>query len=341
MSLDNILNRTIIRTGIIEINSFRNPVWRAIADVLNIEHFITARDIGYTIGPYINAANRTNVESIAYRLLNSATYEEALVYAEELFMRNTERKKEQFRLVNSLKEQIANATTSYSLTVTMSTELGINGTIASIVGESIKLPTICFVDDNSGELKGSGRGILPNIDLIKIFNYIKATDDSIIIKSGGHHLAAGVTIHKDKLSDFITLFDLGAKIQIEDDNIEQIEQPTIVVPVRDITPQLAYDVELAAPYGKDWIEPIFKVTSTLLAVIPISNGLKITIGNSKKESVTMFYFYNQDDGINVDNYSSLLQIGSIISIIFTVHIGTYRVPVFKVTAKSILTHKDF
>ena len=255
MSLKDPINRMVIRVGLNSINSYKNRFWLFLANSININKRYVSKHMGFNIGPVINTANRLDEEQVAFNLLTSTTNEDLVMNLNSLLNLNSIRKKTQKKLVDNIKSTITFDKHKHSIVMKLDTDISINGNVASSLGESFKLPTICFNGDDE-ILKGSCRGILNSIHILDVLNEMHKHDNSIIIHYGGHKGAAGLAIHAHKFEEFKDLFDTKCKEQMVNTETELID---IDMEVKDISTLYSYidNINSLAPYGKDFREPVF------------------------------------------------------------------------------------
>ena len=289
MSLKDPINRLAIRLGLNSINSYKDRFWLFLASTININKRYVSKHMGFNIGPVINTANRLDEEQVAFNLLTSKTNEELTLNLNSLINLNNIRKRTQKKLVDSLKTTIDFSKYKHSIAMKIETDININGNIASSLGESFKLPTICFNGDNE-ILKGSCRGILNSIHVLDVLNEIQKHDNTILIHFGGHKGAAGCAIHAHKFEEFRELFDTKCKEQISSSEEELID---IDMEVKNISSLYNYidNINSLAPYGKDFKEPVFMSKFRLKGKF-ISNGFgKLFFRDSKGDSIEAKTFF--------------------------------------------------
>ncbi len=192
-------NRVFIKQGIKMIREGTRTGLRALIKAAGISGEITADTLGYYIAPRINAAGRMGNASRAVSLLMEENEESAIAMAEELCGENTSRKQAEQEIVTGALLKIEEAGYYKDRIIVVSGEgwpQGIVGIAASRILEKYGAPVIVFSAEN-GEAVGSGRSI-------KGFNLHECINScaDILVKFGGHELAAGVTIKEDDLDEF-------------------------------------------------------------------------------------------------------------------------------------------
>ena len=174
--------------------------------------FINASDLGFLIAPRINAAGRLDTINAGVECLSSNDYQAALNYAEKLNEFNKERRKieENMQAEALLETGSISAGESNSLVIKGDNwHPGVIGLVASRVKERTYRPTIAFApssEDNGLYLKGSGRSI-PGVHIRDVLDLIDKRNPGLIVKFGGHALAAGLTLVASRFEEFREAFE--------------------------------------------------------------------------------------------------------------------------------------
>ncbi|HEX6258689.1 MAG TPA: single-stranded-DNA-specific exonuclease RecJ [Candidatus Saccharimonadales bacterium] len=191
-------NRANVYWGLEVLKKTRRPGLRALMAVSGVKQSeVSARSLGFGLGPRMNAAGRLDTAQLSLDLLTTQDPEEALVIAEKLDAMNTERRSEQQRIF--IEAQIQAETYKNQPVLVLSDanwSHGIIGIVAAKLLEKYRKPT--FVLQEMDEMaKGSARsyGDFSAADAIR-------ASEKHIIKGGGHKAAAGVTLQVDKIDDF-------------------------------------------------------------------------------------------------------------------------------------------
>lgn len=260
VKLDN-NNRLIVKLGLNMIRNLKTrPGVLALIEVAGKNpNKLTTTDIGFGIGPRINAAGRLKDMTIGINCLLSDNDEDAKKLASKLNEINQSRKliesemKTQALELDSLKND-----KSVSIAYDSSFHEGVVGIVASRIKEIFYKPTIVFTDvmDDSSLIKGSGRSI-NEIHLRDALDYVHKKDPNIIVKFGGHAMAAGLTIKKDRLEDFINLFDESVKYFLGDSVVSNLKEIDLDLDTEQInfefTDMIQYEV-----WGQGFLPPLFK-----------------------------------------------------------------------------------
>lgn len=208
-------NRIIVNLGLNMIrNNKTKPGILALIDIAKRKHNqLTTTDIGFGIGPRINAAGRLEDMTIGINCLLTDSLDTAKKLAEQLNQINKNRKEIELEMKDQAMGLPSLKNTIYSkVAFDESFHEGVIGIVASRIKEQFYRPTIVFAPaSEEGLIKGSGRSI-PEIHLRDALDYVYKKNPEIIEKFGGHAMAAGLTIKKDLLNDFCDLFEEAVEI---------------------------------------------------------------------------------------------------------------------------------
>jgi len=260
VSLKSVNNRAIVQAGLAIINQLKHPCWRAMKQLNNNQHQpFTADYLAFQVATRINAASRVSDVTSAFHFLNAGDLYEAQHHLNQLDEDNLNRRQQQ---EDMLQQAQAYAETifhdqKYTLCIKMTGNAGIQGIIASRIGEYYGRPTIAMTELEGGLLAGSARGIINNIDLRSAFQWMSEQDSELFRSMGGHKGAAGCMIPLEKFEYFSELFEKAIAIQLQG----QVPVPQIEtdgqLSGRDLTPELIQDLNVLEPYGREWPKPIF------------------------------------------------------------------------------------
>ncbi|MDR2881974.1 MAG: single-stranded-DNA-specific exonuclease RecJ [Azoarcus sp.] len=170
----------------------------------------TAFDLGFALGPRLNAAGRIADMSLGIECLLADDAGQALKLARELDRLNHERREIEVEMQEAARRILeafdADDDRYAGLTLFESDwHPGVIGLVASRVREKLHRPTIAFARGQDGELKGSGRSI-PGLHLRDALELVARRDSGLVLRFGGHAMAAGLTIHEEKLPAFRDAF---------------------------------------------------------------------------------------------------------------------------------------
>jgi len=260
VSLQSPNNRAIVQAGLQVINQFDVPAWQAMKELNdNQGEPFNAEYLGFQVATRINAASRVSDVTTAFHFLTSQTLEEAQLHLTQLDEDNLDRRAQQQTMLEEA-QKIATDLYSpekYSLAIPLQGNAGIQGIIATRIGEQFGLPCVAMTDLKDGNLAGSGRAIVPNLDLREAFQWMSEQDSELFISMGGHAGAAGCMIPKEKYDQFAELFEIAVKHQFgEEPPVPIIETDGDLIDVM-LVPDLISHLGVLEPFGREWPQPVF------------------------------------------------------------------------------------
>ena len=221
-------------------------------------------DLGFAIGPRLNAAGRLADMTLGIRLLLTDSTEEALSLAQELDRINRERRvietgMQETALAHLSEEQLAGTMAQRSSICLWNPEWhqGVVGIVASRLKERFNRPAIIFAPDgNTGEeLRGSGRS-LTGFHLRDALDIVSKKEPGLILKFGGHAMAAGLTIRKDDFDRFDACFQEVANGLLSEELLERQHIHDGALQASEFTPEIG-DLLADEIWGQGFPQPIF------------------------------------------------------------------------------------
>ena len=204
-------NRILISQGLKRIREGRTHP--GIAALFNVARCsmgnASARDFGFRIGPRINAAGRLATMEYGIECLLTDDPDRARHYAEALNQINQERRELEEEMQHAADLAVAAADIEHVHALSLlddSFNEGVVGLVASRIKEKVHRPTVAFARTAEGELKGSGRSI-PGIHLRDMLDLVSKTEPDLILRFGGHAMAAGLTIQEKDYDRFARAFE--------------------------------------------------------------------------------------------------------------------------------------
>ena len=198
------LNRGFVKAGLNIISQRKNLGINALCDISDLNKIPDEETLGYKLGPKINAAGRIGSSDIGVSLLISKDISKANELASKLYQLNEKRKKltnnstlEAIGMVESEKNKIGKLP-DFLFLVGENWNEGIIGILAGKIKEKYNRPC-CVISLGQNHSKGSARSIA-NIPIGEYF--LEALDKKLLVKGGGHDLAAGLTIENNKIQMF-------------------------------------------------------------------------------------------------------------------------------------------
>lgn len=240
-------NRLIVKMGLERMRASSYPGIQALLDVAGIERKeVNATHVGFAIGPRINASGRLEAADAAVRLLTADDYETAERLAYELDALNKERQ----RIVEDMtKEALAMAAGQGDRrAIVLAKEgwnVGVIGIVASKVTETFYRPTVILgIDPETGTAKGSARSIA-GFDLYQALTQCSEWLDHY----GGHHGAAGMTMHRDHVAAFAGKLDSLAREWLAEEDFIPIARAEIACLLETVTVPFIEGLHKLAPFG--------------------------------------------------------------------------------------------
>ncbi len=248
-------NRILVKAGLRQLTSTKNLGLKALLAVAGVKSAPVSSDIGFRIGPRLNAAGRLDTAMDALNLLTADDSTAAQSIASLLDTRNRDRQAlEKDVLDQALAQLRENHPTTLPKTIVLADERwhpGVVGIVASRIMRSYHRPTFIIGFDDTGIGKGSGRSI-SGIDLVAHIEKAMVH----LIKGGGHAAAAGISIEKDNVDAFRDA--LNASVSTADDALFHPSiTPDIELTGDQLSLALLDDLEHVAPYGMGNPEPLF------------------------------------------------------------------------------------
>lgn len=280
-------NRVLVKHGLKSLMNTKNLGLRALIKATGMEgKKISAYSIGFVIGPCLNAGGRLENALVALNMFMSESSDEANEYAMHLKELNDERKD---LTAMNVKVAVELAEREYSdddiLVIYLENcHESIAGIIAGRVREALGKPTIILTDafGEDGMIKGSGR----SIESYNMFEALYEVKD-IFEKFGGHHMAAGMSLKKDRLDEFRKRLNENSKLTKED-FIQKI-WIDVPLPFSYISHDFVRELEKLEPYGNKNEKPKFA-----------RKGIKILSKNILGKNKNVVKMVLEDDGTRLD-----------------------------------------
>ena len=269
VSLKSPNNRAIVHAGLQLINLFQSPAWQALKELNDNQGLpFDAEFLGFQVATRINAASRVSDVTTAFNFLTAPNVELASHFLQQLDTDNQNRRAQQEVMLQQAQQQAKNKyrDDTYSMTLKLSGNAGIQGIIASRIGELYGVPTVAMTDLEDGTLAGSARGVVPDIDLRKAFQWMADQKEGLFLSMGGHKGAAGCMIEIDSYPEFSELFEQAVKIQLGDNAPVPIIETDGELEDWQLTPTLIEEINALEPFGREWPKPMFFGEFTIVQV---------------------------------------------------------------------------
>lgn len=247
-------NRVLVRSGLAALAGTRHAGLRALLKVARCEgRKLRASDVGFRIGPRINAAGRLGSAQLALDLILCEDEEEAQRMAKELDGCNRERQKIERKHAEDAYAQAEAMLAAEDLPALVIAgqdwHPGVIGIVAARVAERFGKPAALIAVDSE-----VGRGSARSHGDVRLHEALTASTEHLV-SHGGHALAAGFTMKPDKIDDFRKAFVEAIRAQSSGDRAPRIVDAE--VPIDQIHRSLAAEIALLQPFGCDNREPIF------------------------------------------------------------------------------------
>ena len=237
---------------------------KALAQVAGRDLYrLSSADLGFAIGPRLNAAGRLQDMSEGIDCLLETDAEAAMHMAEDLDRINHERRDIQAQMQDEALAIIANlqldgGNIPHAVCVyEASWHEGVVGLIASKVKERYHRPAIAFAPSGeAGVLKGSARSI-PGLHIRDALDLVATRNPGLISKFGGHAMAAGLSLPEDKLEGFKAALNAVLIEVLDPVCLQAVIESDGELPADALTMNLAESVAAAGPWGQGFPEPIF------------------------------------------------------------------------------------
>jgi single-stranded-DNA-specific exonuclease len=261
-------NRILVRQGLERIRrGLTRPGLMALLRVGKRDYrYAAASDLGFAVGPRLNAAGRLEDMSTGIRCLLSEDAEEAMDLAEELDALNRQRKGLQAQMqqeamgqVRDILDRLENRDLPPALCLFDDHwHQGIVGLVASRVKDTVHRPVFAFAPESEGAgiLKGSARSIR-GLHIRDVLAYLDAQSPGLMKAYGGHAMAAGLTLDRQHLADFEVKLPLAVKAVLNGEELAAEILTDGELAAGEIGLETAAAIEAAGPWGQKFPEPLF------------------------------------------------------------------------------------
>jgi single-stranded-DNA-specific exonuclease len=212
-------NRILVLRGMMELARTKRPGLRKLMEVAAVKPPVTAEDIGFRLGPRLNAAGRLATAEKALRLLLTSDEKEAAELATLLDTQNRDRQVVERKICEEAEEKLAEhfdpARDAAIVLGSRDWHPGVLGIVASRLARKYHRPTILVAFDAAGLGKGSGRSI-EGLSLVEALNRC----EKHLEKFGGHEMAAGLTVLEEIFAAFADAFRQAARELLSEEDLE-------------------------------------------------------------------------------------------------------------------------
>ena len=264
-------NRVLVEQGLRRIRAGRcRPGISALLRVAGREPArLVASDLGFTVGPRLNAAGRLDDMTVGIRCLLADDATQALNLAAELDDLNRERRS----IEQSMKDDAMRALAHLQLDASKvpaglclydpTWHQGVVGILASRIKEQFHRPVIAFAEADNGEIKGSARSI-PGLHMRDTLDRVAKRHPQMLSKFGGHAMAAALSLAEKDFDAFRDAFVDAVREQLSDDQLEAVVHSDGELGPTELKLENAELLRSAGPWGQGFPEPLFHGVFTLV-----------------------------------------------------------------------------
>ncbi len=326
-------NRLIVSLGLKLMENTSRPGLRALIEATTAKkngdespkRKITASMIGFGIAPRINAAGRISDAAIAVRLLLEQDARKAEEAAEELCEINRQRQIEENQIATEVFDRIENTTDfENDLVIVLDSndwKQGIIGIVSSRITERYGLPSILISFDGYGgnespldDGKGSGRSI-KGMNLVEALTHC----EDLLVKYGGHELAAGLTVKRVNLEDFRAKINEYARAHLTEEDLKIRLDADCELSMKDVNMSFAQEISYLEPFGVGNASPNFVMKNVNVKRITGIGGGKHTRLLLERDGICITALY-----FGVCESELGFECGDTIDVLFHMDINEYR-----------------
>ncbi|RLA48893.1 MAG: single-stranded-DNA-specific exonuclease RecJ [Gammaproteobacteria bacterium] len=258
-------NRIMVAAGLARIRSgqARAGILALLEVASRRQSSVVASDLGFAVGPRINAAGRLDDMSIGIECLLSEDAGQARAQAARLHQLNQDRRvieqdmqEEALQILAKLQLGEENEPPVAMTLYQSGWHQGVIGILASRIKDRLHRPTIVFADGDPGQIKGSARSI-PGIHIRDILDAIATRHPGLITKFGGHAMAAGMTLPREAYEDFSAALVEEVARHARDVHLQAVIESDGELAASDFQLDLATELRFAGPWGQHFPEPLF------------------------------------------------------------------------------------
>ena len=247
------LNRAFVAQGLKVMAAGRNTGLNALLAASRLKRAPICSDLGFALGPRINAGGRVGKSDLGVRLLTTDDPQEAQDIAEELDRLNEERRTIETGVqAEAEAASVGKGNRAVAVVAGQGWHPGVIGIVAGRLKEKLGKPAIVIAIDDHGVGKGSGRSV-SGVDLGAAV--LAAKDMGLLVAGGGHAMAAGLTIAADKVEAFADFIDERLASDVARAGNDRALLIDAVVACGGVTPSLVDALEAGGPYGMGWPAP--------------------------------------------------------------------------------------
>lgn len=280
------INRILVHQGLLRIRSGHcHPGLAAMIENSGRDRQrITCSDLGFAVGPRLNAAGRLDDMTLGIQCLLTDDCALAREIAQQLDDLNSDRKaienqmkNEAFALLDEMKVIDEQHVPAGICLYNEDWHQGVIGILASRIKDRLHRPVIAFAPADQGEIKGSARSI-PGVHIRDVLSDIAASHPKLLKKFGGHAMAAGLSLKMSDYPPFALAFDQMVERRLVSADLEQKIYTDGELSEQDMTLDFAELLQNAGPWGQEFTEPIFNgIFEVIQSRVVGRNHLKLVL----------------------------------------------------------------
>ena len=249
-------NRLLVRRGLEALAQTTRHGLKALKQIAGVEGLVQTHHVGFRLGPRLNAAGRLDTAATALQLLLATDSVKGAALAELLEAHNKDRQNVEQQVHLEAEAMLANIgeidKVSAIVLASRKWHPGVIGIVASRISRLCHRPTILVSVNEEGIGKGSGRSI-PGFSLVEAIDICR----DHLLGGGGHAMAAGISVHEDKIDSFRTAFQAAAREALSKEAMTAVLELDAEVKLRDLSLSFFESYKLLEPFGQKNTEPLF------------------------------------------------------------------------------------
>jgi len=302
-------NRLVVEHGLKMMNKMNRPCWRAMKVYTGADKELNSESLGFKIGPMINARGRLDDAMAGVNFLLTKDDDEAALLAKMLDDHNNERKSIEKNLKEKALVEAAKQVEEGRLTIVVylpDGHAGVHGIVASRLTEAYGRPTI-IISPKEGEpdiVSASARGV-DNFNVRGALQEVDNQYPGILMKFGGHIGAAGLSLKKENIDEFILRYEEVSKQQISSHDVGPVVYSDGEIAAENISLKLVSEFDKLGPYGREMDKPNFESNLYIENMKKIGadkTHLKLRLSSGDKR-IEAIWFNSIKETMSLDNFN--------------------------------------
>ncbi len=288
------INRAFVAQGLKAMARQANIGLSALLAASRVERAPLCHDLGFALGPRINAGGRVGKSDLGVRLLTTRDHAEATMIARELDQLNEERRAIEAAVQEEALIRLGEAgERAVHILAGEGWHPGVIGIVAGRIKERAGVPTLVVALDENGVGKGSGRSI-SGVDLGAAV--LAAKESGLLIAGGGHAMAAGLTVAADKLDALGAFLEDRLARDVKRARENRALHVDLLTAPGGLTPALVAELEKAGPYGNGWPAPrvVLGPARIVKADVVGADHLRMIVSGDDGRSIKVMAFRQAD-----------------------------------------------